>query len=186
MLFLGLLPEDTELDYKSVQKFVSSIQQDRNAGELHGLICGYLAAGSRPSALDWPAILESWFETPALPADGVHELLPLSAMTLDQLNDQELSFSLLLPDDDQPMENRLEAVSCWCRGFLHGFGLAGNYQQQDLSEDASELLADIAEISKMSVVGNEDDTEEDFVEILEYLRVGAMILFTEHGQRDAH
>jgi len=174
------------LNYRSVQKFVCSIQQDRNASELHGLICGYLAAGSRPSSQGWSGILESWFETSAIPADGIHKLLPLATSTLAQLNDQELSFQLLLPDDDQPMLDRMEAMSCWCRGFLQGFGLAGNYQQQDLSEDASELLGDIAEISNMSDEMNGDDTEADFVEILEYLRVGAMILFSEHGQPDVH
>ncbi len=183
MVFLALLHEESEVDFVSVQKLVNSVQQDASAGEVHGLICGLLAAGSKPSESDWNRILENWFDTSASAGDLNRQLVHLATQTLEQLDDMNFSFQLLLPDDEQPMADRLYEISRWCRGFLQGFGLSGNHRQEDLSEDTAELLADFAEISKLSDQTDESDTESDCIEIMEYLKVGTLLIFTEHGHR---
>jgi uncharacterized protein YgfB (UPF0149 family) len=186
MVSLGLLREEAEVDFISLQKLVTSLQKGSSTGEVHGLICGFLAAGSRPTETDWNNILNSWFDMSVPESNLASQIMPLATLSLEQLNDEQLSFQLLLPDDERPLSNRLREISGWCRGFLHGFGLAGNYRQQDLSEDAAELLADIAEISKISDQPDDSDTEGHYVEILEYLRVGTILLFTEHGHPTRH
>ncbi len=44
--------------------------------------------------------------------------------TLKQLQSTDMSFQPLLPDDDYAIEQRLEALVAWVRGFLEGMALA--------------------------------------------------------------
>ena len=74
-----------------------------------------------------------------------------------ELADPELGFEPLLPADDRPLAERAEAMVDWCRGFLGGFGLAGAAAHAKLSDEAQEVLRDLATIAGSSFdFGNED------------------------------
>jgi uncharacterized protein YgfB (UPF0149 family) len=102
-----------------------------------------------------------------------------------ELADPELGFEPLLPEDDRPLTERAEAMVDWCRGFLGGFGLAGTGARQ-LSDEAQEILRDLGTIAASSFdFGNEDEDEDALIEVQEFVRIGAMLLFTEctaHGK----
>lgn len=100
--------------------------------------------------------------------------------TLHQLQDPELGFQLLLPDDAQPLSARAEALGDWCRGFLAGLGLAGVKQGQRLPEGVDEVLRDFAEISKVNfnLEGSEED-ETAYAEVVEYVRIGMLLVCQE-------
>jgi uncharacterized protein len=86
----------------------------------------------------------------------------------------------LLPDDDAPLARRAEALAQWCQGFLYGFGsVAGT--QRNLPAQVDEVLKDLTQISRASAGDSEptDDDEEDYVEIVEYVRVGAQLVHDE-------
>ena len=38
------------------------------------------------------------------------------------LDDGELKFEPLLPSDDAPLAEQVEALAVWCQGFLSGVG----------------------------------------------------------------
>jgi uncharacterized protein YgfB (UPF0149 family) len=95
--------------------------------------------------------------------------------------DDSYSFQLMLPDDDDSIVERGHALSVWVQGFNLGFGL----QQKDkavYSEDVKEVLIDFAEIANLSDEMEEDeDTEQAYFEIAEYVRISALLCFTELG-----
>jgi uncharacterized protein YgfB (UPF0149 family) len=96
-----------------------------------------------------------------------------------QLDDPDLGFEPLLPALDAPLETRADALVEWCRGFLGGVGLSGA-PARFLSGDASEVLADIGRIAASRF--DYDDAEEDenaLSEVLEFVRVGVLLLHTE-------
>jgi uncharacterized protein YgfB (UPF0149 family) len=85
----------------------------------------------------------------------------------------------LLPAPDEPVERRAEALVEWCRGFLGGVGLSGT-PTAALSADANEVLADLGRIAASRF--DYDDAEEDetaLSEVLEFVRVGVLLLRTE-------
>ena len=174
------------MEYNELQLMIDGIERKQSASQLHGLICGFMCAGSRWRSQDWYSILDEWFLSAALPADLHQSLSPLAAQSLSQLEDHNLGFSLLMPADNQSLAVRTQAISVWCRGFLEGFGLSGRYQQQDLSADVAEFLHDLSEISQVNDQVDGQDSEADFCEVEEYVRVGAILIFTECGEPKVH
>lgn len=151
------------------------------AAELHGTLCGMLCV---ERAGDGKARIAQLLGENA-PGDApARESADLAANlydeTLRQLQDAELGFRLLLPDDAQLLSARAEALGDWCRGFLAGLGLAGVKQGQHLPEDVDEVLRDFIEISRVNfdVEGGEED-ETAYAEVVEYVRMGVLLVCQE-------
>ena len=98
-----------------------------------------------------------------------------------EILDDSYSFKLMLPDDDDSMVERGHALSMWVQGFNLGFAL----QQKDkaiLSKDVKEVIHDFAEIANLSDEMEEnEETEQAYFEISEYVRISALLCFTELG-----
>ncbi len=151
------------------------------AAELHGTLCGMLCVESTGNGKARIAQLLGENTPNDAPARETADLAAhLYDKTLHQLQDAELGFRLLLPDDAQPLSARAEALGDWCRGFLAGLGLAGVRQGQRLPEDVDEMLRDFAEISKVNfnVEGSEED-ETAYAEVVEYVRMGVLLTCQE-------
>lgn len=159
---------------------LDAMQLGVDASDMHGSLAGYLCAGGRagPGQVLEALQLES---DDAAVRDRAHALLDrLYGEALAQLDDPQLGFGPLLPDDEYPLDQRAEALVEWCRGFLGGFGLAGDSPSRKLSDDGKEILHDFGAIagSHLSSRGDEED-ERALAEVLEFVRVGAMLLFAE-------
>lgn len=145
------------------------------AAELHGALCGWLAAGGA----DEPAWLALVMADDALPAPTQGDPLDrLRGASVSQLGDTDFGFQLLLPDDSVPVAERAGAMFDWCRAFLGGFGLAVG--DKKLSEESEEALGDIANLATARVddVDPEGD-EESLAEIEEYLRMAVLLLHAD-------
>ena len=106
----------------------------------------------------------------------------LYQITLVQLNDSNCDFQIFLPDDDEDLRERVEALTAWCQGFVYGLAVGGLSDTKDLPEDTKELVKDIIEISKAEADSEANPTEEDeqaYVEIVEYLRTGTLLISEE-------
>lgn len=150
-----------------------------SASDLHGSLTGYLCAGGKTTAETWPSALE-------LDAGHADELIDDAFPTLyrhcrEQLDDSELGFEPLLPGDEVKLADRAEALVEWCRGFLGGVGLASDRQTStQLSEDAREIVQDFSTIAASSFDYGEDDEDETaLTEVLEFVRVGVLLLYNE-------
>lgn len=147
--------------------------------ELHGHLVGRLSAGSR---LDHGAWLEVAREVidgrGSLPEAARVQLIQLYDATLAQLTGSGFELSLLLPDDDAAIERRALALGQWCEGFLGGFGLVG--REGGLSEEGDSVLADFAAIAQVQTDLEESEANEvDFMEVMEYVRMAVLMLFSE-------
>lgn len=94
--------------------------------------------------------------------------------TREQLNDFGFGFQPLLPDDDQPLNERANALADWCRGFLLGFGYAG--QESQTPGACAEILRDFAEISRLDPDASGEAAEVAYAELTEYVRVGVQLV----------
>lgn len=154
--------------------------------ELHGMLCGRLCGGQVLTETQWGQAAEAFLELSHSPQGELSILLDqLYQASVFQLADENLSFQLLLPDDDLDLGQRSEALGQWCHGFLTGFGNSGIDGNQKLSTDSSEALRDIAAIVQINADDDDEEAERNYVEIIEYVRMAALNLYEEFsGETD--
>ncbi|MDZ7748892.1 MAG: UPF0149 family protein [Halofilum sp. (in: g-proteobacteria)] len=157
--------------WHEVEDRLRAIDAPTSAAEAHGLLCGLLAMAA-------PAAQAVWLERAAGTDNATAPLDVLVEETARQLDDSAFAFELLLPgDDDVGLEARTDAVGQWCTGFASGIGLSGR-AASELGQDAREFLEDVTRIAQAEVTTDEDD-EAAFAEVVEYLRVGTLLVRTE-------
>ena len=151
--------------------------------ELHGLMCGQLAAGVRFDADAWLAMVVAHLEVQEIEDDDDKaELVGLYEQALGQFSDGGFSFSLLLPDDDTELAARAESLGSWCSGFLGGFGLAFDRDKQKLNEEVTETMDDLSQIALVSLDDEDDpEAEQSLMELVEYVRMAALMVFSEYN-----
>jgi uncharacterized protein len=176
------------LDYFALRDSLASAGVVVSLAELHGGICGALCAGAAAAAeqgiVDCLADQEL-VETAAID-DALRELVSQSWRMLDSA---ELAFAPLLPDDDEPMDDQVQALALWCHGFLGGLGTSapsiarGAVAKEPAVAGIGEILRDFAEISRAGLseaeAAGEDQPDFALAELIEYVRVSVQIVFEE-------
>lgn len=151
------------------------------AAECHGMLCGLLCGLAEKAPERWLAEVLGEAEPAAAARDECREeLLAVMGQTVRTLCSAQFEFTPLLPDDDVALGSRSLALAEWCSGFLYGLGSAGSEAAERLSSDAKEVLEDFSDVTRLEREAVEDDAREaDYAEIVEYLRVGVMLIFEE-------
>jgi uncharacterized protein YgfB (UPF0149 family) len=146
---------------------------------VHGGVCGVYAAAGEVTAEDCLAVVGRALEL-GLHGELADSCLRLAAATLGGLMDEEFGYQLFLPDDEEEIEQRVQALADWCRGFLAAFALlVSTSASQRLDEETAESLKDIAAIVEAAVdaEADEEESENQFFELSEYLRFATLNLF---------
>jgi uncharacterized protein len=158
--------------------------------QLHGGICGLLGAGASAEpeygldALSRALDLE-------LHGELASSAMALYTATEAALRDEEFTFFLLLPPDDAEIAVRTAALAGWCDGFLAGFAYESAAQDRNgaaLSRETGEVLRDIAAMAQAEPppLDEEDEAEEGYTELVEYLRVAAANVFLDSAATSRH
>lgn len=145
--------------------------------ELHGMVCGAISAGFVLDEGRWHELSQlAGVELSAADSPAVLLALLQGAQSMDA---DDFSFEPLLPDDDVPLTERLQALSAWCDGYLLAFGVA-NPDSSLLSEDASGALEDLAEVAQVDRdVGDDEEAEWQYAEVKEYVKAAALLIREE-------
>lgn len=161
--------------------FVEEGVQFLSPSELHGLLVGHLAAGARLQESMLLQTAKELMDTDTLSHDSTKvTFVALYEASCQALEGFDLDFTLLLPDDDNEISQRAEALGRWCQSFLSGFGLYGKHTDASLSSEAKETLNDLGQIAQISAELEElDENESDLMEVQEYVRMAVLMLFTE-------
>jgi uncharacterized protein YgfB (UPF0149 family) len=146
---------------------------------------GYISTGGRLSKVQW---LEESAEYMGLPnAWSDKSKLPVLGFYQDELKAiqaEEMSYTLLLPDDDSDFTVRMQAFSEWAKGFLDGFGASGRVAESELDEEVMEILK---HYDAFSYGIEEDEIDEDgerlFTELVEHARVTALFMFYHFNKK---
>ena len=166
------------LKYDEIQSTLNQLDCHISAAETHGIACGMLATNIAIKNSLWidELIVEEQFSN-----TQINKLNALFEQTLQALNDSNLNFSLLLPDDEVDLAKRLSAAQEWGQGLLYGAALAGLKEFTKLPEDSREFLQDVAKIASSGAFDLEEGEEAElsYAEIVEYLRVGTLLLSEE-------
>ncbi|HHJ36370.1 MAG TPA: YecA family protein [Gammaproteobacteria bacterium] len=178
-------------DISQLEGLLFDVDAALGATESHGALCGMLCAQGATEASQWMlhVLGEHEESTKALQQAG-KKLLQIHQLSVEQMNDIDGEFELMLPDDDEPLEARVEALGTWCQGFVFGLAIGGIKEDTELPEDSKELIKDIIEISRAGYVVDEEaelavaeegDEEDEvaFMEVSEYVRMGTLLIYEE-------
>lgn len=158
------------------------------AADAHGALCGMICAQGTIELSEWvDHVIGEQEQGNELLHDVVHKLSELHHSTLEMMNDATANFKLLLMDDDDPLSERVEALAAWCQGFIYGLAAGGIQEGSELPEDTAELLKDMIEISRAGhdvddagvEESDDNDDEEAYMEIEEYVRMGVLLIYEE-------
>ncbi|RUO69875.1 YecA family protein [Pseudidiomarina sediminum] len=154
-----------------------------NAAEIHGLLTGMVAGGASIEGEQWLLLLSDLInDGQSLPPAVRETIKELAAESCASLHDPDLGFQLELPSDHAPLQERLQALTAWVQSFLVGFGV-NQTNLAGLSEDLREAIDDMVEIAKLDLeVDDDEEAERAYFEIVEYLRISAMLCFNELGK----
>jgi hypothetical protein len=175
----------SDVDYDELGEALRRAGASWNAAQAHGLISGRLAvsgAGAIPLSLG--VILENSDPANALRKECEVLLINCMQSTHQQLSERLSRFMPLLPDDQEATEKRTEALANWSEGFLHG--LVSGRSEQKLkvrlaAEPIADIIKDMLQITRAETDPDADDDseEEAYVEVVEYLRVAAQLVYEE-------
>jgi uncharacterized protein len=165
-------------DYSEIQQLLVDERSLADAAEAHGTLTGCLCGAGAYRFEDW--LHEILPEGEAEPA-AAEKLRELFAATRDALEQPDMGFELLLPSDAQPIAARTAALAEWCQGFLYGLGSGSITDASGLPGDVGEIVRDFGEITRAGVdtSESEDSNESAYAELVEFVRVGAQLLFEE-------
>lgn len=165
--------------YSHILLSLDKVDADIEPSELHGAMCGLLCANKETT---FDGIVENLLPTidqdNLLHKEALANISALFDSTLQQLNDPNCDFHLLLPNDES-VEDLVFALGEWCQGFLLGLSLGGIKDPQALPEEGAEIAKDFLEIARVGSVYSIENTEEDeqsYEELMEYVRVGVLLV----------
>ena len=171
----------TPVAFDAVERALAAGGSAVHAAEAHGCLCGALCARRDYLPAEWlDEILADPREDGALdPVPGA--LAELYESCGEALASGDLEFSPLLPDDEDPIQDRVAALAEWCQGFLYGLGSSGALSKTALGDEVQEFLTDLAEMTRVDASGDEVGEAEEaaYVELVEYVRTGVQLVYDE-------
>lgn len=173
------------MDYEHIDEKSVSIGLEMGAAEAHGTLCGLLCGGIADPEPQWLAqLFEDHDPQDLLVQECQRELQTLADQTRENLQDPLMALELLLPDDNRRLRQRARALRDWCQGFLYGLGLSG-IGDGELSGPAAEAVRDTVEIARLdpAIAAADEEDEGAFMELCEFVRVAAMLLYEEQAAK---
>ncbi len=171
--------------FEKISQILEAAELFTNASETHGVLAGLVSGGIKLDDQSWKSHFNDVVnEGLGLPINAQKLVDSIYAQVVNQFTDDGLGFNLLLPSDEAPLDDRAEAMAQWAQGFLVGFGMVQQGLNQ-ASDEIQELIKDIRDISQVSLDFEQEDEESEiaFAEIVEYLRVGAMLCFNAFSRK---
>ena len=176
---LGAFEDMPEWDEIADQLFNAG--QTLNPSELHGVLVGLMGAGFNPDDKHHlEQTLASVEKAVGVQLQGelVDIVSRLNLATLSAIVDTDYAFRILLPDDDDPIEQRLRSFSDWVTGFISGFTEGMTVQKAAslaIEPEAADVLKDFAAIAQVDTDQVEtEEAERQLEELVDYVRLAAV------------
>jgi uncharacterized protein len=169
-----------KLDYDEVNVELGAVHAGMRASECHGFLCGHFCVSNTIAVDSWRDHLLAGIDDVANVDDCFAILTQLANQVKQEILSEEISFALLLPDDESAIDERSSALAEWCAGFTSGLGIGGLGEKSQLNDECDEFVKDVVSISRMeTAVEDGEDAEFALFEIIEYIRVGTIMLHQE-------
>jgi hypothetical protein len=171
--------------FDQIDQALRRAEAGHDAAEAHGSLCGLLCTLGAGAESAWLA--DTLPESPGNPTvteQATNLLKALANRTRGALEDVQMSFQPLLPDDAEALMQRVDALAQWCQGFNHGLFVAARTsaaEDEIRSGNTAEIVSDFAEMAQVAVGPDEADAEGEaaYTELVEYVRVSVQLVYEE-------
>ena len=169
------------MTYEQINEALKRLQAGMDAAESHGVLSGLLAAGDESAQTHWLAHCAPEVEPGDLLAEeALDRMKDLFSETGAQMKSPDFGFRLLLPEDETPLPERLQALAHWCQGFLMGISLAGIADTGKLPGELPGFVSDLLEFTHLGEFETGDASDEQsWSELNEYVRMGVLLFHEE-------
>jgi uncharacterized protein len=168
-------------DYAAVAALLKRAGYPESTANFHGTLCGALCV-MEPSLLTVERLVDEGGER-AAPLDAADRdaVVRLRDAAAADLISTDMTFEPLLPPDAATLTERVDALAAWCGGFLYGISSNRRLNLKTLSEEARETLRDFTQFTQacFDASGDPEAEERAYTELVEYVRVGAQLLYLE-------
>lgn len=164
--------------YADIQQVLAQEHSLAGAAEAHGTLAGSLCTTAAYRFEDWIQEILPHGRAGPHSASTLRELF---LGTHQALAGEMLDFQPLLPGDAQPIGERTSALAEWCVGFLYGLGSNAIPDASKLPGELGEVVRDFTEITQVGVDSADSDESNEiaYAELVEFVRVGAQLIFDE-------
>ncbi|MGI1944897.1 UPF0149 family protein [Shewanella glacialipiscicola] len=155
--------------------------------EVHGALVGLICGGVEQTGDTWiKPLFDLMNDGQPLPAQ-LHQLVcDLFQDSVTRLAEFEFGFMPLLPEEEEPLSERVEALSLWAQSFLTGMAIIQPKLNQ-ASTEVREVIKDLAEIAQVEFdVADDEESEAAYTELLEFVRIAAIMCYAEFGPELPH
>lgn len=167
--------------YRPLDDWLVDQNCEIRASEVQGLLAGLMAVNINVLFKEYMACLTDYTDLQPAQLNQITEILEtLFSRLHTSWTGFGLDFELLIPGDEEFIEERADALGSWCESFLAGLGLSGALtSDQPMSEDARQALEDLSEITRVEASGSEESLEKAFADLSEHVRMTALLVATE-------
>ena len=153
------------------------------AAEIQGILTGLYAAGMPLTQPDWQQQLFHFIsDEPAVLSAISEDVDTLQKQLKSELIEGQGDLTLLMPDDEEFIVDRAEALVYWCQGFVLGFqscsdkGTNGKPLEDENSQEALEDIMAITQMDLDSISESEED-EKALFSLQEHTKISALLVF---------
>jgi uncharacterized protein len=178
-------------DYYDVTDALTTLSALGTAAQSHGLLCALMCAHARINREAWvDSLLSSHIEPNDEKAREAYQMLhDVFNITKDAFLANEFELPILLPEDDSPLPERIDALGEWCQGYLTGLHLLGMDVEKNGNADIQECLQDLLAISQVELTPEDQmdqESEGHFLSLEEHARVAVLTIMQElqHSFKD--
>ena len=173
------------LRYDQVAEALTRLGYAQDAAEYHGALCGALCVRDAEDVDPLGVLQRAGASADGEAADAA-ALHALRGQSAEAFEGTAMTFTPLLPDDAEKLPRRVEALSAWCEGFLYGLSTGAPLNMKQCSPELKEIVRDFTEFTHAGVSADEDGELEEsaYAELVEYIRVGAQLIFMELHERE--
>jgi len=165
--------------YTQIEAAIALANLEIPTSEVHGVIVGaianHLKTGKTPNIL---SLIEPNSDQQAGLNQLTDTLNEVYRENSELLFEASEGYELYLPSDDMSLEERVEALAAWSRGYLLGLLYNDVFSIDQLPENGAEIARDIMQIAEATAGdGDLEQQEKDLVELHEYIKVGTQLIF---------
>lgn len=175
------------MDFEQVNEAITPFPELESPAFIQGMLIGLLCGDNDIQETVWIKKLIEEAQIKSVKESFLKVLDEVFQETNKGLNGSGFELNLCIPDDNEALVFRAAMLGQLCEGILYGLGLVGALNDGDrkIPQEVNELVEDLGQIARIDIADLSDsesltDLEEsDFMELVEFVRVGILTINEE-------
>ena len=165
---------------ENLAKSLDILNVDCETYEFHGVVTALATIFGDQACELWQQLFKLEIDPHDLTMKEQLQQVNVMVKSLVKMLDEDLlSFTPHIPDDDEPIAERIYALASWCQGYLLGLNYKDAEWLKTQSDEFTELMDDLQEIARIESYQYEEGEEDEhsLSDIIEYVRTGIFFVF---------